>query len=43
MLSVNLNKILSLNGEYDFRYDPAADYGWQTKETLGLGFSLTLL
>jgi len=25
LLPVNLNQIISLNGEYDFRYDPAAD------------------
>ncbi len=43
MLSVSLDKIISLNCEYDFRYDPVAYYGWQTKETLGIGFSLTLL
>jgi hypothetical protein len=42
-LSVSLNKIISVNLEYDFRYDPVVYLGWQTKETLGIGFAYSLL
>src|SRR6185369_1236358 len=42
-LSVNLNKIICMSVEYDFRYDSVAYNGWQSKETLGIGFSFLLL
>lgn len=42
-LSVGLSKIISLNIENDYRYDPKVYNGWQVKETLGLGFAYNLL
>jgi Protein of unknown function (DUF3078) len=42
-LAVALDKVIHLNLEDDFRYDPVVYDGWQIKETLGLGFSLNLL
>ncbi len=43
LLSVNLNKIISLNVENDYRYDSKIYNGLQIKETLGLGFAYSLL
>jgi len=43
LLSVNLNKIISLNVENDYRYDQKVYNGVQVKETLGLGFAYSLL
>jgi len=43
LLSFKLNKIMSLNMEDDFRYDPRVYNGIQIKETLGLGFAYSLL
>jgi hypothetical protein len=42
-LSVGLSKVISLNVENDYRYDPVVYLGWQIKETLSLGFALSLL
>ncbi|HUO57126.1 MAG TPA: DUF3078 domain-containing protein [bacterium] len=43
LLSVSLNKIISLNVEGDFRYESKVYPGWQVKETLGIGFAYSLL
>ncbi len=43
LLSVGLNKIISINLENDYRYDPVVYDGWQIKETLGIGFAYSLL
>jgi len=43
LLSLGLNKVLSVNVELDLRMDPAAYPFWQIKETLGVGFAWTLL
>lgn len=43
LLSVNLNKIISLNVENDYRYDAKIYNGLQIKETLGLGIAYSLL
>jgi len=42
-LSVGLSKVISLNVENDYRYDPVVYLGWQIKETLSIGFALSLL
>jgi len=43
LLSLGLNKVLSVNVELDLRMDPAAYPYWQVKETLGVGLAWTLL
>ena len=43
LLTLSLNKIISVNMEDDFRYDKIIYNGWQIKETLGLGFAFSLL
>ncbi len=43
LLAVSLNKIISVNVENDYRYDPVVYNGWQIKETLGIGFAYSLL
>jgi hypothetical protein len=43
LLSVSLNKIISVNLEDDYRYDSSVFCGVQIKETLGLGFAYSLL
>lgn len=43
LLSFTLNRLFSLNVEYDFRYDSRVFNGIQIKETLGLGFNYSLL
>jgi hypothetical protein len=43
LLSIGLDKIISVNIENDYRYDPKVYLGWQVKETLGLGFAYNLL
>jgi hypothetical protein len=43
LLSISLNKIISVNMEDDFRYDSSVYCGLQVKETLGLGFAYSLL
>ncbi|HVZ80119.1 MAG TPA: DUF3078 domain-containing protein [bacterium] len=43
LLSIGLNKVLSVNIENDYRYDPKVYLGWQIKETVGLGFAYNLL
>jgi len=43
LISIGLNKIISVNLENDYRYDPKVYLGWQIKETLGLAFAYTLL
>lgn len=43
LLSLSLNKIISVNMEDDFRYDSSVYCGLQVKETLGLGFAYSLL
>jgi hypothetical protein len=43
LLTLSLNKIISINMEDDFRYDKVIYNGWQIKETLGIGFAFSLL
>jgi hypothetical protein len=43
LLTVSLNKIISVNVENDYRYDQKVYDGWQIKETLGIGFAYNLL
>ncbi len=43
LLAVSLSKIISLNIENDYRYDPVFYCGLQIKETLGIGFAYSLL
>jgi hypothetical protein len=43
LLSISLNKIISVNLEDDFRYQQIIYNGWQIKETLGVGFAFNLL
>lgn len=43
LLTIGLNKIISVNIENDYRYDPRVYLGWQVKETVGLGFAYNLL
>ncbi len=43
LLTLSLNKIISVNMEDDFRFDKVIYNGWQIKETLGLGVAFSLL